>query len=456
MGDPQCSRISGKKNDYSQWERRLRFSLEQLKAEGENPLVVLSGDLVNNPGNREEWEALFEACDNVRKDHDFKIVSPTGNHGRVGGYETVPGFKERFILTGNGPLYHEDGFFSFDYGNAHFMILDSNFMDNTDRQASKYLGAWIKHDLATNRQPAAFAVMHHPMYSASTVYNNVERAKAVRDGYLRLMGRYGIDFILCGHEHIYCRTNQESAVTQVMGVSGDKHYHAKNADYFAIIKENVAITTLFHVNKDKIDMETFDEDGVLVDQYSQPIRHMAPRKCGNCENFDTCGGTGIFEKKEAEANAKAAGKSPLLPEVKNGIIVDGTTITDEELSKLEWKAYAFSVRRKGKLRQETKFGFRLSDIIDRDAYSLTVINEAGRRFRYKYSEMISAKCYAVDGKGNIDKEIIVPPVIYLDESDDTTYRSKYRLAVGQRNPKQYNGRGWIRNIVEIEVQHEIP
>lgn len=54
MGDPQCSRISGKDNDYSQWEGLLRKVLSRFH--GENALVILGGDAViyeeNGPGSR--------------------------------------------------------------------------------------------------------------------------------------------------------------------------------------------------------------------------------------------------------------------------------------------------------------------------------------------------------------------------------------------------------------------
>ena len=441
MGDPQCSRLSGNKADYSEWEKLLRLSLDKAGSDGAAPLVVLGGDIVNRRGSAEEWNAFFETIDRVRADRDFIMASPTGVHGGQKPYYDVPGFSDRFILPENGPFGHENGFFSFDYGCAHFMILDSNYMDNTDEEACKYLGAWIKHDLATNRKPAAFAVMHHPMYSVGHSIDDGLHAKAMQDGFQRLLYRYGIDMILCGHQHLYCRTCEETQITQLMGVSGSKHFDAKNTEKLAVLAENVVVTTITATNGYKIEGETFDIDGNSIDSFSQDVRPPKPRKCGSCPNFDTCKGTGIIEKNEAEETAKANGRSPLIPAPISGIIVDGTTYSHEDLAKLDWRQHFFSVIRRGEMRQETAFGFELADIIKTKAEDdpvgtlVTIVNEDGKRRRFLLSDLLKADA-----------------VIYKDETDtDDTHLSKYRLAMDQVDLKLYGGGQWISNIVEIKT-----
>ena len=49
MGDPQCSRLHGRKNDYSQWSallQRALFAEKQSSGFGDEHLLVLGGDLV--------------------------------------------------------------------------------------------------------------------------------------------------------------------------------------------------------------------------------------------------------------------------------------------------------------------------------------------------------------------------------------------------------------------------
>ena len=284
MGDPQCDRIASDKPDYSVWERLLRFSLRRIAAEekdgrdgNEGPvLVVLGGDIVNRRGRESEWNTFFAACDRVRKDFDFLLVSPTGVHGSQKPYYQVPGFIDRFLLPGTGPAGYEDGCFSFDYGCVHFVVLDSNLMYDTEETQNGLLSGWIRDDLAKTGHPAAFVVMHHPMYTAGFSQDNDRRAKSMRDGFQSLLYRHGIDMILCGHEHLYCRTGEDARITQVMGVSGgklfDTNFESKNKENMATCVGNVAVTTLFTVDVGTIKGETFDADERRIDSFSQSVR----------------------------------------------------------------------------------------------------------------------------------------------------------------------------------------
>ena len=460
LGDSQCSRITGKDNDYSGWQKLLRESLSMLGKEDERPLVLISGDLVNKPDNADEWQAFFDACDNVRREFDFTLVSPTGNHGRVGGYEQIDGYRERFLLTGNGPFGHEHGFFSFDYGNAHFLVLDSNYMDNPDPEARNYLGAWIKQDLAKNKQPAVFALLHHPMYSASDSFNDQEHAKAMREGYLNLLARYGVDYILCGHEHMYCRTGASAEVPQIMGVSGEKHFYAKKRDMFALIRENVVVTTFFKVDIATIELDTFSSKGEKLDHHVQSIRPAKIRNCESCSRFSRCGGTGELEYAETQDRARSVGRSPLIPASQDGIIVDGTTINPEELERLGAQERTFSVMQRGKLKQEGRFGIELEKLLPDGAHHLIVTDRRGFRFHYEYASILQAKRFVSEEDGQRLREEPAPPMLSMVQPDTPSDREErpktvYGIVIGQQHPEEYNGRLWIDDIVEIEVVHEI-
>ena len=70
------------------------------------------------------------------------------------------------------------------------MFLDSAYMGNRHIDAYKYIGAWIRADLAMNQKPAVFAVMHHPVYTLGTSFEDDARAAAIRGNYLKLLYRY--------------------------------------------------------------------------------------------------------------------------------------------------------------------------------------------------------------------------------------------------------------------------
>ena len=468
MGDPQCSRISGRDSDYAGWEALLERALEEMRCDGsssrDKPLLVLGGDIVNR-GNRnreEEWTAFFEAQETAVSaagiSSGLLMATPVN-----GAEESAGIYANRFINTGNGPVGHEKEFFSFDYGCCHFLFLDSDYMGNSRRDAYKFIGAWIRSDLAVNRKPVVFAVMHHPAFTVGTSYEDDVRAAVMRENYMSLLYRYGVDFILCGHQHVYARTkpaDDVGQVTQIMGVSGTKYFGASDKGSMAAISEYVSVATLFETDGETVNLRTIDRDGLVLDEYVQQARPMKKRKCATCEKFNECGGTGTFEKLEAEEKALKFG-DPLKPANKEGIVVLADTkdadgvhksncvlFNDEELSGFGRIEVEYSVMRRGRLEFETKRGFRLSVILekagmtaeqtaDKDAV-LILTDSKGRQKMLPLNAVLNGMCFRAERN-------VVPAIIFTEEEE-------YRLAYGQQEAAQYNGRGWMRDVRQIEIR----
>lgn len=100
-------------------------------------------------------------------------------------------------------------YYSYDYGNIHFIALDSygasggkKMNDTTGAQA-----VWIKQDLAANTKKWTVAYWHHPPYTMGTHNSDTELdLDSVRVNFIRVLERGGVDLILCGHSHDYERS----------------------------------------------------------------------------------------------------------------------------------------------------------------------------------------------------------------------------------------------------------
>ena len=89
--------------------------------------------------------------------------------------------------------------YSFDYGDVHFLCLDSNdYIDPT----SPALQAWIASDLSATDANWKFVVYHHPAFNAGAKHYKEQHMRALSP----LFEAHGVDFCLHGHEHIYQRT----------------------------------------------------------------------------------------------------------------------------------------------------------------------------------------------------------------------------------------------------------
>lgn len=102
-----------------------------------------------------------------------------------------------------------ESYYAFDYGNIHFISLDSygttgnlKLYDTTGTQAT-----WLKQDLAANTKQWTIAWWHHPPYTMGSHNSDTEQELIdIRQNFIRLLERYNVDLILCGHSHSYERS----------------------------------------------------------------------------------------------------------------------------------------------------------------------------------------------------------------------------------------------------------
>lgn len=109
-----------------------------------------------------------------------------------------------------GQPSNTQSYYSFNYGNVHFVALDSfgneagkfRLYDTTGTQIQ-----WLKRDLAANQLPWTVVYFHHPPYTKGSRNSDTEEALAlIRQNLTPILERYNVDLVLSGHSHIYERT----------------------------------------------------------------------------------------------------------------------------------------------------------------------------------------------------------------------------------------------------------
>ncbi len=102
-------------------------------------------------------------------------------------------------------------FYSFDYGNAHFLSLNSEVYDFAQTyDGINEMKAWIEQDLQQNEQTFTIAYFHQPPYSKGSHDSDDiwERVMiAMREKVIPLLEEYDIDLVVCGHSHVFERSH---------------------------------------------------------------------------------------------------------------------------------------------------------------------------------------------------------------------------------------------------------
>ena len=111
-----------------------------------------------------------------------------------------PEANRQAFLAAAGTAYPRMANFSFDYGNAHWTVLDSNpYVDWTDPE----LRAWVERDLAAAETHTwRFVAFHHPASTRRKAHFDDQQMRLLADVFEA--GR--VDVVFSGHVHNYQRT----------------------------------------------------------------------------------------------------------------------------------------------------------------------------------------------------------------------------------------------------------
>jgi hypothetical protein len=121
--------------------------------------------------------------------------------------DTYPYFQI-FTLPKNaeagGVASGTEHYYSFDFGNIHFICLDSM---TANRSAGGAMANWLRADLGSTLRDWTIAFWHHPPYSKGSHDSDVETELVqMRQNFLPILESGGVDLVLSGHSHAYERS----------------------------------------------------------------------------------------------------------------------------------------------------------------------------------------------------------------------------------------------------------
>ncbi len=97
-----------------------------------------------------------------------------------------------------------EAYYSFDYGNVHFICLDSS---DSDRSPHGPMLTWARQDALSTTRDWTIAYWHHAPYSRGSHDSDVDpEMTQMRQNALPILEEAGVDLVICGHSHDYERS----------------------------------------------------------------------------------------------------------------------------------------------------------------------------------------------------------------------------------------------------------
>ena len=218
--------------------------------------IAFTGDFVKDGSNEGDWDTQFFS-DNYPFIRQLMTEEPymacVGNH-EGNGLLFAKYFPYPFYANG-------DYYFSFDYGPAHFTIIDQ-FSPYTPGSVQYQ---WIENDLATTNKLWKFILLHEPGWSAGGGHEN---NTTVQNFIQPLCEQYGVQFVIGGHNHYYACAVVGSVVHITTGGGGAPQYNP-NPNYPNIV--HVAKEYHFcelEINQNTLHFTAINDDGDVIHEFN--------------------------------------------------------------------------------------------------------------------------------------------------------------------------------------------
>jgi 3',5'-cyclic AMP phosphodiesterase CpdA len=235
-----------------------QLAVAELLGRLRSDLILHTGDVVYPTGQERHYDRRFFAPyrDLIKTVPLFPVL---GNH------DVRKGNGAAFLENFHPPLGSPGGtkrYYSFDWGNTHFVALDSELYHGDRGSSPEEQKHFLDHDLGATRKRWKVAFLHRSPYGSSRHGGDGR----VREDLEPLFALHEVDLVFSGHDHVYERTVPIRGVTYVVsGGGGRKLYPAgKSARTASSVSAHHAV--LVHVDGCHLLLEAVEAGGKVVDR----------------------------------------------------------------------------------------------------------------------------------------------------------------------------------------------
>lgn len=270
-------------SDYSVWAATAQPAWQRNQ---DAQFFINMGDLVDNGQDHYQWNAWFDVVgDMIAR---IPVVPLPGNHETYDKDWKVrmpEAYLHLFALPRIDREKYQNQFYSFDYGDVHFVVLNTQSQELADFEPSldEDEVAWFKEDMAKTTKKWKIVLMHKDPLQ----YGFANRPEPREEGFspegrlwMPLFDQYGVDAVLSAHLHTYrdrghirnFQRDESGPLYLITGVAGNVQYpglwkqHSLD-EYVAPQPETDNYMTL-EATDDSLTFRSFLPDGQLLEEKS--------------------------------------------------------------------------------------------------------------------------------------------------------------------------------------------
>lgn len=222
-------------SDYGVWAATLDPAWQ---ANPDAQFAVSMGDLVDNGQDPYQWNAWFDVCEDMLS--KIPVAPVMGNHETytLDWKVRMPeAYVRLFALPGGVPEAYQNQFYSFDYGDVHFIVLNTQISEMAQFQPDLLADqmAWFRRDITGTDKKWKVVIMHKDGLQYAFQSRPEPREEGFSDDgrqWMPLFDEYGVDVVLSAHLHTYrdrghirdFRRDPAGPLYIITGVAGSVRY----------------------------------------------------------------------------------------------------------------------------------------------------------------------------------------------------------------------------------------
>ena len=221
--------------NYKSWES---VAMPAWQRNQDARFFIAMGDLVDNGEHAYQWNEWFSR---IRPMITRIPVAPVlGNHETYTSDWKVRlplAYLHYFQLPEGAPEKYKNQFYSFDYGDVHFVVLN-NLMREMEQFQPDMLQeqlAWFRADMEKTKKKWKIVLMHKDVLRYAFLTRKTPRAEGISEEgetLMPLFDQYGVDVVLTAHLHTYrnrgriynFERSDKGPLYILTGVAGDVRY----------------------------------------------------------------------------------------------------------------------------------------------------------------------------------------------------------------------------------------
>lgn len=259
--------------DYGIWAKTAQTAWENNR---DAAFSINMGDLVDNGQDDSQWNAWYDGATSLLA--EIPVAPVMGNHETYSldwKMAKPDYYLSLFALPANGPAGLERFAYSYDYGDVHFTVLNTqqNELGDWYPDLLQQQKKWLAKDLAQTQKKWKVVLMHRGVWE----YPFNGPLDEIGQTFVPVFDKYHVDLVFTAHVHSYARTkalkngrpDPSGTIYITTGRSGDKVWDKspqKPMDEFYYNPLDMPNYLVFEASEDALKVAAFKQNGELFDQ----------------------------------------------------------------------------------------------------------------------------------------------------------------------------------------------